>query len=118
MFDFLFYFYSKYSQNNADSNGMDLTRLYFFHRPDFTACSRRWFLFKQHIVLVERPPSPLLGLFWSTHRNSASRVFFSERRPAAVTDDESPIIAAHTRKPIGAVPGRRMGLFRNNTIMY
>ena len=27
-----------------------------------------------------------------------------ERRPAAVTDDESPIIAVHTRKPIGVVP--------------
>ncbi|KAJ3650134.1 hypothetical protein Zmor_021842 [Zophobas morio] len=48
---------------------------------------------------------------------SASRLFFNECRPAAVTDDELPIIAVHTRtssrKPIGVVPGRRMGLFSN-----
>ncbi|KAJ3656244.1 hypothetical protein Zmor_015334 [Zophobas morio] len=45
---------------------------------------------------------------------SASKLFFSERRPAAVTDDESPIIATHTRKLISVVPGRHMGLFCNN----
>ncbi|KAJ3662547.1 hypothetical protein Zmor_006891 [Zophobas morio] len=34
---------------------------------------------------------------------------------AAVGDDESlPLITVHTRQPIGVVPERRMGLFRNN----
>ena len=44
---------------------------------------------------------------------SASRLFFGERRPPAVTDDESLIVAAHIGQPIGVVPGRCMGLFRN-----
>ena len=43
----------------------------------------------------------------------ASRLFFSERRSATVTSDESPIIDTHTRKPIGVVTGWHMGLFRN-----
>ena len=32
--------------------------------------------------------------------------------------NESSIIAAHTRKPIGVVSGRHMGLFRNNTRIH
>ncbi|KAJ3640186.1 hypothetical protein Zmor_003501 [Zophobas morio] len=46
---------------------------------------------------------------------SASRLFFREHRPAAVTDDESPIVAVHI-EPICVVPGRRMGLFRNSIL--
>ncbi|KAJ3666918.1 hypothetical protein Zmor_002341 [Zophobas morio] len=57
---------------------------------------------------------PLRGLFWSTHRDFRFQAFLSERCPAAVTDDESPFIAPHTRKPIGVESGRRMGLFLNN----
>ncbi|KAJ3663227.1 hypothetical protein Zmor_007531 [Zophobas morio] len=48
-------------------------------------------------AVLERPPSPLLYLSRAPTATSASRLFFSERRPAAVTDDESPIIAAYTR---------------------
>ena len=47
-------------------------------------------------------------------RQSAPGLSLCERRPAAVTDD--PIFAAHTRKPIDIVPGRGMGLFRNNIV--
>ena len=39
----------------------------------------------------------------------ASKLFFSERRPAAVTDDES----SSSPHILGVVPGRRMGLFCN-----
>ncbi|KAJ3645626.1 hypothetical protein Zmor_023267 [Zophobas morio] len=67
---------------------------------------------KSHAVLGASP-SPLLNLSGIHTATSASRLIFSERRLAVVTDDKSPIIAAHTRKSIGVVPGRRMGLFRN-----
>ena len=41
-----------------------------------------------------------------------------ERRPVAVTDDESSIIVAHIRKPIGVVPGGRKGLFCNSIYIF
>ncbi|XP_063925984.1 uncharacterized protein LOC135139614 [Zophobas morio] len=61
----------------------------------------------QHHREILRPPSPPLGLSGALIATSASRLFLSERYPAAFTDDESPIIAVHTKKPIGVVPGRR-----------
>ncbi|KAJ3666819.1 hypothetical protein Zmor_002250 [Zophobas morio] len=56
--------------------------------------SRRWARFKRILSL---------DMFWNRGfsgipiATSASRFFFSERRPAAVTEDESPIIAVRTR---------------------
>ncbi|KAJ3655966.1 hypothetical protein Zmor_015073 [Zophobas morio] len=53
-----------------------------------------------HAVLFETPPLPLLDLSRAPIATAASSLFFSERRPAAVTDDESPIIDAHTITPL------------------
>ncbi|KAJ3643505.1 hypothetical protein Zmor_026212 [Zophobas morio] len=78
-------------------------------------CVDGFLQFRKHTCLGRglylNPYSPSRGIDIAT---SASRLFFSERRSATVTDDESPIMDAHTRKPIGVLPGRHMGLFRNN----
>ncbi|KAJ3651915.1 hypothetical protein Zmor_017919 [Zophobas morio] len=85
--------------------GMDLTRVYFSHYLPCTAPEGGSHL-NSHAVVLKTPSSPLLDLSGAPTATAASRPFFSERRPAAVTD-------AHTRKLIGVVPGRHMGLFRN-----
>ena len=62
-------------------------------------------------------------LFESIHfsvwiANAASRFFWTPQSRLPVTGSRQlPIIARHTRKPIGVVPGRCMGLF-GNTILH
>ncbi|KAJ3663089.1 hypothetical protein Zmor_007398 [Zophobas morio] len=92
---------------------MDLTRPY-FRCLNFTYCSRRWFPFKLPRYPSRRSPSPFLGLFWNTRRDIRLQAFLYRTPSGRVTHYESTIIAAHTRKPISVVPGRHMGLFRNN----
>ncbi|KAJ3645975.1 hypothetical protein Zmor_023590 [Zophobas morio] len=71
------------------------------------------------------------GLYLNAHnfsRYSAIEVFLEYPSrlplpgPAAVTNDESPIISVHTSKPSGkltsVVPERPVGLFRNNMYLY
>ncbi|KAJ3661256.1 hypothetical protein Zmor_005660 [Zophobas morio] len=79
---------------------------------DYTNCSRRWFPFKQPHGPSRRCPSIRLILEHpSLHPLPSSS-------PAAVTGNESssPYRPESSGRPIGVVPGRRMGLFRNNIL--
>ena len=103
---------------------MDLTRLILsftgLHLLTETHSSTKVFCLNPCIPL-NASRTPLRG--FSAHRNGDFRqpapgLRICERRRVTVTNDESPIIAAHTRKPIGIVPGQRMGLFRNYIICH
>ncbi|KAJ3639359.1 hypothetical protein Zmor_002721 [Zophobas morio] len=65
-------------------------------------------------VPLDGSRTPLRGFSGLPIATSASRLFVSERR-AARPMSTYPNKHIHTRRPIGVVPGPRMGLFRNNT---
>ncbi|KAJ3662041.1 hypothetical protein Zmor_006408 [Zophobas morio] len=80
----------------------------------------RWTGLLDSIIIVPevglylKPYSPsrsfVIQVFLESIATSASRPFSSECRPLS-----SPYTLESSRRPIGVVPGRPVGLFRNNT---